>query len=75
MTDKQKEAIKIVLRKYSERHLSNEEAINIIDAIIGEQQIQYMPQPITFHDIEREIDNHHHPFIPPYEVTCEQTKE
>jgi hypothetical protein len=48
MTDKQREATKIVLQQYSEGHLDAEEALTIIDSIVGEQpQVQYVPyQPL-----------------------------
>lgn len=48
MTDKQREAIKIVLQQCSEGHLDAEETLKIIDLIVGEiPQVQYVPyQPI-----------------------------
>ena len=48
MTDKQREATKIVLQQCSEGHLDAEEALTIIESIVGETpQVQYVPyQPI-----------------------------
>ena len=43
MTDKQREATKIVLQQCSEGHLDADEALTIIDSIVGEPQIQYIP--------------------------------
>lgn len=48
MTDKQREATKIVLQQCSEGHLDAEEALTIIDSIVGEPpQVQYVPCPGT----------------------------
>ena len=43
MTDKQKEAVKIILAQCYEGHLDADEALTIIDSIVGEPQIQYIP--------------------------------
>ena len=74
MTDKQREATKIVLQQCSEGHLDADEALTIIDSIVGEPpQVQYVPyQPIDLTpkpwDNKPYYQNPHDVF----RVTCEQ---
>ena len=43
MTEKQQAAVKIVLAQCYEGHLDADEALTIIDSIVGEPQVQYIP--------------------------------
>lgn len=74
MTDKQREATKIVLQQCSEGHLDAEESLKIIDSIVGGmQQVQYVPyQPIDLSP--KPWDNRPHYQNPNdiFRVTCEQ---
>lgn len=73
MTDKQREATKIVLQQCSEGHLDAEEALTIIDSIVGEPpQVQYVPyQPIDL--TPKPLDNRPYYQNPnEFRVTCEK---
>lgn len=73
MTDKQREATKIVLQQCSEGHLDADEALTIIDSIVGEMpQVQYVPyQPIDLSP--KPWDNRPYYQNPnEFRVTCEQ---
>ena len=77
MTEKQKEEVKIVLKQCQEGHLDVEEAMTLIDSIIGESShIQYVPQP-TFPwttPLQPYYGTGAPEFQPPYRVTCEFQK-
>jgi hypothetical protein len=74
MTNKQREAIKIVLQQHLEGHLNAEETLTIIDSIVGEMpQVQYVPyQPIDLSP--KPWDNRPYYQNPNdiFRVTCEQ---
>ena len=78
MTDKQREATKIVLQQVFDSNLDFEEALTILDSIIGEPtKVEYVPQP-TFPwttPIQPYYGGTGAPeFQPPYKVTCEFAK-
>lgn len=50
MTDKQNKAIKIILDKYYHSKIDSDEAIELIDSIVGNTIIQYVPSyPYWWH--------------------------
>ena len=43
MTEQQQNAVRIVLSQCAEKKMDVDDALDVIDAIIGSQQIQYVP--------------------------------
>ena len=78
MTDKQKEALELIIRERSNGHLIDAEFYTLLDFIIEEKQVTYIPQPTipwTTPDIRPYYGTGDPVTFPPYRVTCEFVKQ
>lgn len=86
MTDKQKEAImllnsiKATPSAKDEAILTDEQYFMLLDFIIGEKQVTYVPQPTIPWTVPQPLQPYYgggtgDPMQPPYRVTCEFIKE
>ena len=74
MTDKQKEALEIIFRERVNTHLTDTEFYTLLDFIVEEKQVTYIPQPTipwTSPGILPCYGTGDPATFPPYRVTCE----